>query len=164
MAHAEDTTHDFQLNTLDGKPLPLKSFAGKPVLIVNTASQCGFTPQYADLQDLWRHYKDRGLVVLGVPCNDFGKQEPGDSAAIGAFCQKNYGVEFPMAAKVHVKGPGIDPLYKWLAAQGGWLSRPHWNFHKYLIGGDGRVKDWFSTFTNPKAPRFRRAIDSVLSA
>ena len=160
---AEITAHDFTLNTLDGKPLPLKSFDGRPVVIVNTASKCGFTPQYAALQELWSDYKDRGLVVLGVPCNDFGNQEPGDASEIGAFCQRNYGVEFPMAAKVHVRGPEIDPLYKWLATQGGWFSRPHWNFHKYFIGRDGRVKDWFSTFTSPTAYKFRSAVGTLLT-
>jgi len=164
MSPNETTAHDFTLNTLSGKPLPLNSFAGRPILIVNTASKCGFTPQYAALQQLWQDYKARGLVVLGVPCNDFGNQEPGDTSEIGAFCERNYGVGFQMAEKVHVRGPEIHPLYKWLASQGGWLSRPHWNFHKYLVGRDGRMQDWFSTVTSPAAPRLRHKIEQTLSA
>jgi glutathione peroxidase len=156
------TAYDFELHTLAGASLPLKQFAGRPVVIVNTASQCGFTPQYAGLQELWHSYGERGLVVLGIPSNDFGNQEPGDSAAIGAFCIKNFGVDFPLAAKVHVRGHAADPLFQWLAAEGGFFARPRWNFYKYLIGRDGQLKDWFASATRPGAAKFRRAVDRLL--
>ncbi len=159
---AMTTAYDFQLTTIEGAPLPLASFSGKPVLLVNTASKCGYTPQYAELQKLWDEFKSRDLTVLGVPCNDFGGQEPETESAIIAFCQRAFGITFPLTAKVHVRGAARHPLYTWLAAQGGFLSRPRWNFHKYLIGRDGKVADWFSSMTRPTAGRFRAAIQSIL--
>lgn len=158
---ADVTAYDFQLRSLDGYLLPLASYRGRPMVIVNTASRCGFTPQYADLQTLWTEFKDRGLIVLGVPCNDFGRQEPGDAAMIAAFCQRAFGVNFPMAAKVHVRGNDTHPLYRWLGKQGGALSKPRWNFHKYLIDRDGRMRDWFACVTSPRSKRFRSAIEGL---
>ena len=155
---------DFHLTALNGQPLPLSVFAGRPLIVVNTASKCGFTPQYKSLQKLWEDMKDEGLVVLGVPSNDFGNQEPGDAATIGAFCEKNYGVTFPLAAKVHVRGAAADPLFQWLSENGGYFARPRWNFYKYLIGKDGKLKDWFGSITSPEAGRFRRAVRDMLSA
>jgi glutathione peroxidase len=162
MADASLSAFDFNLTTLDGKPLPLSSFAGRPMVVVNTASKCGFTPQYKGLQKLWDDMKDQGLVVLGVPSNDFGNQEPGDSATIGAFCEKNYGVSFPLASKVHVRGGEADPFFQWLSAQGGYFARPRWNFYKYLIGKDGKLHDWFGSITSPDARRFRSAVQDIL--
>ena len=153
---------DFTLERLTGGPLALKEFAGRPLLIVNTASKCGFTPQYQGLEKLWRERRDRGLVVLGVPSNDFGGQEPGEAAEIASFCAVNYGVDFPMAAKVHVKGPEAHALFRWLAAQGGFLSKPRWNFYKYLINRDGRLKTWFSSITKPESARLTGAVDEIL--
>lgn len=164
MASTPNTLHGYNLQTLGGEALPLQMFAGKPLLIVNTASKCGMTPQYAGLQALWREFQGHGLVVLGVPSNDFGNQEPGDAAAIKVFCENTYGIDFPMAAKVHVRGPAADPLFKWLAAEGGYFSKPRWNFYKYLIGRDGRLKDWFGAITRPDAARFRRAVTNLLLA
>jgi glutathione peroxidase len=158
------TAHDFSLDKLDGGPLPLAQFAGRPLVIVNTASQCGFTPQYAQLQNLWQKEKDSGLVVVGVPCNDFAGQEPGDAATIGSFCERRYGVSFPLAAKVHVRGGAAHPLFQWLAREGGFLSRPRWNFYKYLIGRDGRLKAWFGSVTPPASRRFGRAVEKLLQS
>jgi glutathione peroxidase len=151
---------DFEFESLTGGALPLSRFAGHPLLVINTASKCGFTPQYAGIEALWQRYRDRGLVVLGVPSNDFGQQEPGDSSEITGFCQKNYGVDFPMAAKVHVKGPEAHPLFRWFTEQG--AGRPRWNFYKYLIGSDGRLRTWYSSITRPNSRRFERAIAGLV--
>lgn len=157
------TAYDFDFVTLQGEPLPLGHFAGRPMVIVNTASKCGFTPQYAGLQAVWQRYKDRGLVVLGVPSSDFANQEPGSSAEIASFCSVNYGVEFPMTSKVHVRGSDAHPLFQWLAAQGGFISpQPRWNFFKYLIDRKGRLAIWFSSLTAPQTGRFIRALDSLI--
>lgn len=152
----------FILPSLDGGTLDLADFAGHPLLIVNTASKCGFTGQYAGLQSLWEQYRARGLIVLGVPSNDFGRQEPGAESEIGAFCQKNYGVTFPLSAKLHVSGKDTHPLYEYLAEEGGKLSRPRWNFYKYVISSDGRVVDWFCSLRDPRSHRVLRAIERQL--
>jgi glutathione peroxidase len=157
------TAYDFDFITLQGKPLPLGQFAARPMVIVNTASKCGFTPQYAGLQAVWQRYKDRGLVVLGVPSNDFANQEPGSSAEIASFCSVNYGVDFAMTSKVHVRGSEAHPLFQWLAAQGRFVSpQPRWNFFKYLIDRKGRLAAWFSSLTAPQTGRFTRALDSLI--
>lgn len=156
------TAYDFRFDALQGGDLPLSRFANHPMLIVNTASRCGFTLHYAGLQQLWAERRDAGLVVIGVPCNDFGGQEPGSEAEIGAFCTARFGVDFPLTAKVHVRGPDRHPLFTWLAQQGGFLSRPRWNFYKYLIDQEGRLADWFTCLTPPGAPRLRRAVERVL--
>ncbi len=152
----------FSLPRIDGGTLDLADFAGRPLLIVNTASKCGFTGQYAGLQTLWDRYRDRGLVVIGVPSNDFGRQEPGGDHEIGAFCQKNYGVTFPLSAKLSVSGQRAHPLYDFLVHQGGPLSRPRWNFYKFVIGPDGRVSEWFSSLRDPASLRVTRAIERLL--
>jgi glutathione peroxidase len=157
---APNTAYDFTLTTLAGVPYPLGALRGHPILIVNTASQCGFTPQYAGLEALSGR-APAGLVVIGVPSNDFGNQEPGDAAAIGEFCQRNYGVSFPVMAKAHVKGPDAHPLFRWLVAEGGFLSRPRWNFYKYLIGPDGRLADWFASLTKPESDKIAKAIATL---
>lgn len=136
------TAHDFSAVDIDGHDKPLSDYAGKVLLVVNVASQCGFTPQYAGLQELWRDYRDRGLVVLGFPCDQFGHQEPGDEAAIREFCSLTYDVDFPMFSKVDVNGDGAHPLWKWLKKEKGGLlgiDAIKWNFSKFLIGRDGRV-------------------------
>jgi glutathione peroxidase len=153
------TAFDFQFEDLRGDGFPLSQFTGHPMVIANTASLCGFTPQYAGLEALWRTWRDKGLIVLGVPCNDFGNQEPGDSTAIAAFCAGKYGVGFPLTAKVHVRGPAAHPLFQWLAEEGGFLARPRWNFYKFLIGKDGQLRNWFSSLTPPGSRRFARAVE-----
>ncbi|MDE2319368.1 MAG: glutathione peroxidase [Rhodospirillales bacterium] len=156
------SAHEFSFNALSGEAYPLSALAGKPVLVVNTASKCGFTPQYAGLQKLWETYSPRGLMVLGVPCNDFGGQEPGNAEEIGQFCQMNYGVGFPMMAKEHAIGEGAHPFFRWVVAEKGFLARPRWNFYKYLIGKDGALQDFFISATKPEAARVLRAIEKLL--
>ncbi len=156
------TFHDFDFQTIDGQPLPAKSFAGKAVLVVNTASFCGFTKQYEGLQALWSKYRDRGLVVLGVPSNDFGAQEPGSADEIKTFCETNFSVDFPLAGKVHVKGDDAHPFYKWAAKEVGVVGSPKWNFHKYLIAPDGGIADWFATTTDPLSAKVSKAVEAVL--
>ena len=155
------TAYDFELSTLKGEPFDLAQFKGRPLLVVNTASKCGFTPQYAGLTGVWRQHKAAGLMVIGVPSNDFGQQEPGSADEIGSFCEINYGVDFPMMAKVPVRGPDAHPLFRWLAAEGGFFARPRWNFFKYLIGRDGQLEDWFASPTKPGSARFGRAIGRI---
>ena len=161
---SQRTVYDFDLQTLEGAPMPLRQYAGRPMLLVNTASKCGFTPQYEGLQALWSQYQHRGLMVIAAPCNDFGRQEPGSAEEIGAFCARNYGVSFPVAAKLHVRGPQTHPLFAWLAEQGGMLSRPRWNFYKYLIGADGGLRTWFTSVTTPMSSRMQTAIERVVLA
>jgi glutathione peroxidase len=156
------SAYDFQLKSLTGEPLDLKQFAGHPLLVVNTASKCGFTPQYKGLQDVWTAYRDRGLIVIGVPSNDFGAQEPGSATEIGAFCTRNYGVTFQMAEKIHVKGPEAHPLFRWFAEQGGTLSKPRWNFFKYVVAKDGSLASWFSSITKPESGKLRAVLDKVV--
>jgi glutathione peroxidase len=139
---SEQSIGDFDARTIDGKTVKLSAFGGKVLLIVNTASACGFTPQFGGLEKLWERYKDQGLVVLGFPSNEFGAQDPGSNDEIASFCQVNYGVSFPMMAKVEVNGGGAHPLYKWLTKEApGFLGTQgiKWNFTKFLVGRDGQV-------------------------
>lgn len=154
--------YDFTFTSIDGTPLPLADFRGKTLLVVNTASRCGFTPQYSGLQALWARYRDRGLIVLGVPSNDFGGQEPGTAGEIKEFCAVNFGIDFPLTAKTVVRGEDAHPFYRWASGEVGPLGVPRWNFHKYLISPDGRLTDWFSTTTPPDAERLTRAIEQQL--
>lgn len=153
--------YDFEFQTLNGKPMPLKQFAGKPLVIVNTASKCGFTPQYAGLQELWEAHRN-DLVIIGVPCNDFGNQEPGSASEIGQFCQVNYGVGFPMAGKVHVKGQEAHPFFRWAGQTGGFWAKPRWNFYKYLINGKGELVGHYSSLTSPKSNKFKKAVQKLI--
>ncbi|HEV8315621.1 MAG TPA: glutathione peroxidase [Burkholderiaceae bacterium] len=136
------TVYDFEAQSIEGKPAHLSTQRGKVLLIVNTASECGFTPQFGGLEKLWETYRDRGLVVVGFPSNEFGGQDPGSNDEIGAFCQRNYGVSFPMMSKIEVNGAGAHPLYKWLTAEAPGLlgsKAIKWNFTKFLVGRDGQV-------------------------
>jgi len=152
----------FSFAAIGGEPLPLSRFEGKTVLLVNTASQCGYTPQYQGLQSLHRKYRDRGLVVLGVPSNDFGAQEPGSADEIRHFCESQFGVEFLLSDKVKVTGDDAHPFFLWAAQEMGPLAQPRWNFHKYLIAPDGRLVEWFSSATEPEAHSVRHAIETHL--
>jgi glutathione peroxidase len=150
------TAHAFSATGIDGREVALAEYAGKVLLIVNVASRCGFTPQYTGLQQLWRDYRERGLVVLGFPCDQFGHQEPGDEAAILQFCTLDYGVDFPMFAKVEVNGAGAHPLWAWLKREKGGLlgiDAIKWNFTKFLVGRDGRVRKRYAPTETPKALR-----------
>ena len=153
---------DFSFTSIDGAPLPLSSFAGKAVLVVNTASRCGLTPQYDGLEKLWSGYRDRGLVVLGVPSNDFGGQEPGTEAEIKDFCATRFSVDFPMTAKAVVKGDGAHPFYQWAKAELGEAGEPKWNFHKILVGKDGALIAGFGSRTEPDDPGLKAAIEQAL--
>jgi glutathione peroxidase len=161
MAHAS-TLYDFTLTGIDGKPMPLEQFKGKVVLLVNTASECGYTGQYEGLEKLWLTYQDKGLVIVGVPANDFGGQEPGQAAEIATFCKLNYGVTFPLADKTVVKGQAAAPVYIWAGEKAGMVGRPKWNFHKYLFGRDGAFIDWFSTPTEPMSKKITAAVEKAL--
>lgn len=144
--------HQLQAVDINGRPFDLASLKGHKVLVVNTASACGFTPQYQQLEELYERYKDRGLVVVGFPSNDFGGQEPGDEKAISAFCTANYGVTFPMMAKVHTQGEGQSPVYAWLTEKrlnGKLDSQVKWNFQKYLIDEEGRLVAMYPSATGP---------------
>ena len=144
--------YDYKANSLDGKEVPLSDYQGKVVLIVNTASQCGFTPQYAGLEELYKAYQDKGLTVLGFPCNQFGAQERGSSAEIGAFCQKNYGVTFPMFEKIEVNGNNAHPLWTYLKGEKPGLlgtKAIKWNFTKFLVDRAGQVVERFAPNDTP---------------
>ena len=156
------SAHDFEFESIDGEPLPLKRFAGHPVLIVNTASECGYTPQYAGLQSLWRDYREDGLVVLGVPSNDFGAQEPGDEAQIKTFCELNYSVDFPMTSKVSVLGGGAHPFYRWIESEFGEAAAPRWNFHKYLLDADGALIAMWPSDVDPQSEAIVDAVKALL--
>lgn len=158
------TAHDFTFTAIDGSPLPLKQFAGKVVLLVNTASECGFTGQYQGLQKLYDEYKDKGLVVLGVPSNDFGGQEPGSASEIKTFCETKFRVTFPLTEKVATKGEAVHPFYQWIRETKGLMATPKWNFHKYLIGKDGKVIDFYLSATEPQSEKISRAIEKALAA
>lgn len=152
--------YSFTVNSLEGKPVSLEQFKGKWIVVLNVASECGYTPQYADWEKFYEANKDH-VVVLGFPCNDFGGQEPGSAAEIGSFCQKNYGVTFPMFEKVAVKGDSKAPLYKWLTdpAQNGWNSQePSWNFCKYLINEKGELVNFFPSKVKPDNAEFLKAL------
>lgn len=147
------TIYDFEAQSIQGQAVRLADYRGKVLLIVNTASQCGFTPQFEGLEALWRRYGERGLVVLGFPCNQFGSQDPGTHEQIASFCQLNYGVSFPMMAKVDVNGPQAHPLYQWLVQQAPGVLGTRaikWNFTKFLVGRDGRVIKRYGSIDTPK--------------
>jgi glutathione peroxidase len=156
------TAYAFSFPGLAGGDIRLADYAGHPILVVNTASLCGFTPQYGGLQQLWTEFHDRGLMIVGVPSNDFGSQEPGGATEIAETAQHQYGVTFPIAAKAVVKGPNAHPFYKW-AAEARPRDVPRWNFHKYLLGRDGYIADVFPESVEPADTRVKTAIARALS-
>ncbi|MBI3452950.1 MAG: glutathione peroxidase [Rhodospirillales bacterium] len=156
------SAHDFDFVSIDGEPLPMKGFRGKAVLVVNTASFCGFTPQYEGLEALWRAYRGRGLVVLGVPSNDFGAQEPGTAAEIKTFCA-GYDVSFPLSRKEQVIGGAAHPFYRWIAAELGEGAAPRWNFHKYLVGPDGALVGAWPSAVTPMSKDVTAAVEGALA-
>jgi glutathione peroxidase len=155
------TAYAFSFKSIGGEDIRLSAHTGKPILVVNTASLCGYTPQYAGLQELWQRYRDRGLLIVAVPSNDFGSQEPGDEAEIEQTARGRYGISFPLAVKAEVKGAGAHPFFKWAA-----LDRPgeapRWNFHKYIIGRDGRIKAVFASAIEPTDARVIAVIEQEL--
>ena len=142
------TAYAFSFAGLEGDAIRLADYAGKPIIVVNTASLCGYTPQYAGLEELFTRFHERGLMIIGVPSNDFGGQEPGGAAEISQTANKEYGVTFPLAAKAEVKGPNAHPFYKWAATERP-LDTPQWNFHKYLVGRDGHIAAVFPSAIEP---------------
>jgi len=162
---AEQSIYDFEALSIDGKPAQLSTQRGKVILVVNTASACGFTPQFGGLEKLWQDYRDRGLVIVGFPSNEFGGQDPGSNDQISSFCQLNYGVSFPMMAKVKVNGSEAHPLWKWLKAQApGVLGTEgiKWNFTKFLVGKDGKVIKRYAPNDAPES--LRKDIEAALAA
>lgn len=153
--------HDFTLESIEGKSISLDSFEKKVVLLVNTASKCGFTPQYSGLQKLYDRYKDDGLVVLGVPSNDFN-QELSNNEQVKEFCEIRYGVNFPLTKILNVRGDNAHPLYKWIAKNVSVIGTPRWNFHKYLIGKDGNIVNWYSSMTSPNSESLIKEIETAL--
>jgi glutathione peroxidase len=164
---ADKSVYDFTMNSIDGHGAPLAAYKGKVVLLVNVASRCGFTPQYTALESTYEKYKDRGFVIVGIPANNFGAQEPGTNKEIKTFCSSKYHVTFPMLAKVSVKGGDINPLYQFLTDKsahpqtGGEIQ---WNFTKFLIGPDGRVITRFEPEVTPDSPQVTSAIEKALAA
>lgn len=154
------SVHEFSMTTIDGKPAPLSAYKGKVVLFVNVASKCGYTPQYTGLQSLYEKYKDKGLVIVGVPANNFGSQEPGTNEEIKTFCSRNYNVTFPMMSKVSVKGSDITPLYGYLTQTGGEVK---WNFTKFLVDKDGKVVSRFESKVTPDSTEMASAIEKALA-
>lgn len=159
-AFGASSVHEFTMNDIGGKSVPLAGYKGKVVLFVNVASRCGYTPQYTGLESLYKKYKDRGLVVVGVPANNFGGQEPGTNEEIQQFCSRTYNVTFPMLAKVSVKGGDMTPLYAYLtSAKGGDVK---WNFTKFLVGKDGKVIERFEPGVAPESPELTAAVERLL--
>ena len=154
--------YDFKFNDLDGSELNLNEFKDKVIVVINVASQCGFTKQYDDMQKVWDKYQDKGVILLGIPSNDFGKQEPGSNEEIKNFCEAKFGITFPMTEKVSVKGENAHPFYIWARENHGKSAIPKWNFHKIIIGKDGKVLDTFASMTNPSSKKFIKTIEKAL--
>jgi len=158
------SAYDFTVTSIDGAPLPLARYRGHPLLVVNTASFCGFTYQYEDLEALWRRYRERGLVVIGVPSNDFGQQEPGSEREIKQFCQTRYDVDFPLTDKQDVIGPQAHPFFRWISTELGEAGTPRWNFHKYLVGPDGMLEGTWPSSVRPTDRAVTDEIERLLPA
>ena len=162
-ANYEKLAYDFAFKDLDGCQLNLADFRDKVIVVINVASQCGFTTQYEDMQNIWVKYQSKNVVILGVPSNDFGQQEPGNNQEIKNFCEAKFGITFPMTEKVSVKGENAHPFYKWAKENHGKSAIPKWNFHKIIIGKDGKIKDTFASITNPSSKKFIRAIEKAIN-
>ena len=162
-ANYDKLAYDFNFNDLDGSPLKLSEYKSKVIVVVNVASQCGFTSQYEDLQQVWEKYQVKGVIVLGIPSNDFGSQEPGSNKEIKNFCEAKFGITFPMTEKVSVKGEKAHPFYLWAKKNHGKSAIPKWNFHKIIIGKNGKVVDTFASITNPSSKKFIIALEEALN-
>ena len=161
-AKYEKLAYDFKFNDLDGSVLSLSDFKGKVIVAVNVASQCGFTKQYEDMQNVWEKYQKKGLIMIGIPSNDFGNQEPGGSKEIKNFCEAKFGITFPMTEKVKVKGNEAHPFYTWAKKNHGSSAVPKWNFHKIIIDRNGKIHETFSSITNPSSKKFIKIIENLL--
>ena len=162
IAENSKTFYDFKINSINGEELNLSIFNDKTILLVNVASKCGFTKQYHDLQKLYDNYKEKGLVVIGIPSNQFGGQEPGSEAEIKNFCETNFNINFPMTSKYDVKGNNAHPIYIWAKETFGKSTVPKWNFHKILINKNGRVVDTFASFTGPLSNKIIKKLEEIL--
>ena len=162
MSNNSKTFYDFKINSINGKELNLSLFKNKTILLVNVASRCGFTKQYNDLQKLYDNFKEKGLVVIGIPSNQFGSQEPGTETEIKNFCETNFNINFPMTSKYDVKGEKAHPIYDWAKKNYGKSSIPKWNFHKILINKDGKIQSTYSSFTNPMSKKILSEIEKIL--
>ena len=162
MSDNSKTLFDFKINSINGGELDLSSFKGKTILLVNVASKCGFTNQYYDLQNLYDNFKDKGLIVIGIPTNQFGGQEPGSEKEIKNFCETNFNITFPMTSKYEVKGANAHPIYIWAKDTFGKSTVPKWNFHKILINKDGKIEDTFASFTGPLSNKVVKKIEQIL--
>tara|TARA_B100000242_G_C42951970_1_gene441407 strand:+ start:87 stop:587 length:501 start_codon:yes stop_codon:yes gene_type:complete len=158
---SEKVFHDFTIESISGETINLSDYKSKVVLLVNTASKCGFTPQYSGLQKIYEKYKDDGLVVLGVPTNDFNQELSKDSD-VKEFCEIRFGVEFPMSSIQPIRGENAHPIYKWIKSNVSVIGQPRWNFHKYLIGKDGNIINWFSSMTSPTSEGLVNQIETAL--
>lgn len=155
--------HNFTMKNIKGEDVNFESYKGKVVMVVNTASLCGFTKQYGDLQKTYDKYKDQGFVILAFPANNFGDQEPGSNKEIKEFCEVNFGITLPLMEKISVVGDDAHPLYKWLQDEAGFTGKVRWNFHKFIVGKDGSFKNWYSSITNPTSSRVEKAIEKALA-
>ena len=162
MSDNSKTLFDFKINSINGGELDLSSFKGKTILLVNVASKCGFTNQYDDLQNLYDNFKDKGLIVIGIPTNQFGGQEPGSEKEIKNFCETNFNITFPMTSKYEVKGANAHPIYIWAKDTFGKSTVPKWNFHKILINKNGKIEDTFASFTGPLSNKVVKKIEQIL--
>jgi len=162
MSDNNKTFFDFKINSINGEELDLSSFKGKTILLVNVASKCGFTNQYDDLQKLYDDFKNKGLIVIGIPANQFGGQEPGSEEEIKNFCETNFNITFPMTSKYEVKGANAHPIYIWAKDTFGKSTVPKWNFHKILINKDGKIEDTFASFTGPLSNKVVKKIEQIL--
>jgi glutathione peroxidase len=162
-AKYDKLAYDFKFKDLNGVELNLSKFKSKIIIVVNVASKCGFTNQYEDMQNIWKEYKGKGVIILGVPSNDFGAQEPGNSKEIKTFCESRFGITFPMTEKVVVKGDDAHPFYIWAKKNYGKSAVPKWNFHKIIIGKDGKILDTFSSITNPSSKKFLSVLDKAVN-
>jgi len=161
-AEYKKLAYDFEFKDLDGSSLKLSDYKNKVIVIVNVASQCGFTNQYEDMQKIWEKYQSRDFVILGVPSNDFGKQEPGSNEEIKNFCEAKFGISFPMTEKVIVKGPNAHPFYIWARENHGKSAIPKWNFHKIIIDKEGKVNETFTSITNPSSKKFIKVLEKLI--
>ena len=163
-ANYEKIAYDFHFRDLDGSPLSLSEYKGKIIIAVNVASQCGFTKQYENMQSIWEKYQSKGIVMLGIPSNDFGQQEPGTSKEIKNFCEAKFGITFPMTEKVTVKGSEAHPFYIWARENYGKSAIPKWNFHKIIIDKNGKIAETFSSITNPSSKKFIDVLDRLIKS
>ena len=161
-AKYEKLAYDFTFNDLDGNPLNLADFKNKVIVVVNVASQCGFTSQYEDMQKVWKNYQTKGVIMIGIPSNDFGQQEPGTNKEIKNFCESKFGITFPITEKVSVKSSKAHPFYIWAKKNYGKSAVPKWNFHKFIIDKSGKIHETFSSMTNPSSKKFIKVLENLI--